>query len=51
MGASGPRDPRLLEPNKEYAFGLNNEWGGSFQTPEGIQMKEVRVKFRTRAAQ
>jgi hypothetical protein len=41
--------PLSLEPGKEYAFSLNWPGGGSFQSTEGVLLKHVAVKFRTRA--
>jgi hypothetical protein len=42
--------PVTLEPDKEYAFSLNWPGGGSFQSVEGVLLKAVEVKFRTRPA-
>ena len=42
--------PVTLEPDKEYAFSLNWPGGGSFQSVEGVLLKPVEVKFRTRPA-
>jgi len=42
--------PVTLEPDKEYAFSLNWPGGGSFQSVEGVLLKPVEVKFRTRQA-
>ena len=40
-----------LEPNKEYGFTLNWPGGDVFQSAEGVPLKPVEVKFRTRLAQ
>jgi hypothetical protein len=42
--------PVTLEPDKEYAFSLNWPGGGSFQSVEGVLLKPLEVKFRTRSA-
>ncbi|MGB7762157.1 MAG: DUF4932 domain-containing protein [Bryobacteraceae bacterium] len=42
--------PVTLEPDKEYAFSLNWPAGGAFQSVEGVLLKAVEVKFRTRPA-
>jgi hypothetical protein len=39
-----------LEPDKRYAFSLNDEGFDNFRSAEGVPLKPVPVRFRTRAA-
>lgn len=39
-----------LEPSHDYEFGLNWLGGGSFQSRDGVLLKQVIVRFRTGAA-
>ncbi|MFC1760590.1 prolipoprotein diacylglyceryl transferase family protein [Planctomycetota bacterium] len=43
------RMPVILEPEKEYAFGLNSEQHRTFMSQEGIPLVPVEVRFKTRA--
>lgn len=37
-----------LEPGRSYEFSLNTPTGGSFRTEDGVPLRQVLVRFRTR---
>jgi hypothetical protein len=48
--ATALRLPVTLQPGKEYAFSLNMAYGGSFQSADGVALRYLPIKFRTRQA-